>query len=45
MSATETTSFKDYDLVCGARIADHGMFAPTLVVPAEPGPAGPASSL
>jgi hypothetical protein len=41
MSASETTSFKDYDLVCGARAADHGMFAPTLVVSRRTWPSRP----
>jgi hypothetical protein len=41
MSATETVSFKDYDLLCGARVADHGMFAATLVVSRRTWPSRP----
>jgi hypothetical protein len=40
-AATETVSFKDYDLVCGARAADHGVFAPTLVVSRRTWPSRP----
>ena len=32
MSGTETTRFKDYDLICGATAMDQGTFAPTLVI-------------
>jgi hypothetical protein len=34
-------SFKDYDLLCGARTADQGMFAPTLVVSRRTWPSRP----
>jgi hypothetical protein len=41
MSATETIAFKAYDLICGARVVEHGMFAPTLVVSRRTWPSRP----
>ena len=41
MAASETVICKDYDLICGARPADHGMFAPTLVVSRRTWPSRP----
>ena len=41
MSGTETTRYKDYDLTCGARAADQGTFAPTLVVARRAWPSRP----
>ena len=41
MSASETVSFKDYDLTCGARAADQGRFAATLVVARRTWPSRP----
>jgi hypothetical protein len=38
---TETVSYRDYDLICGARAADHGTFAPTLVVARRTWPSRP----
>jgi hypothetical protein len=40
MNATETVSFRDYDLLCGARAAE-GMFVPTLVVSRRTWPSRP----
>jgi hypothetical protein len=41
MDATAIVSFRDYDLQCGARAADGGMFAPTLVVSRRTWPSRP----
>jgi hypothetical protein len=41
MNATAIVSFRDYDLLCGARAAEHGMFAPTLVVSRRTWPTRP----
>ena len=41
MSAPATVSFKSYDLVCGARAANQGMFAATLVVSKRTWPSRP----
>lgn len=41
MNATEIVSFRDYDLRCGARAAEPGMFAPTLVVSRRAWPSRP----
>ena len=41
MNATQTISFGDYDLLCGARAAERGMFAPTLVVSRRTWPSRP----
>ena len=41
MNATEIVSFRDYDLLCGARAAEPGRFAPTLVVSRRTWPSRP----
>jgi len=41
MDATATVSFRDYDLLCGARATERGMFAPTLVVSRRTWPSRP----
>jgi hypothetical protein len=41
MKASGTVSLKDYDLICGARAADHGTFAATLVVSRRTWPTRP----
>jgi hypothetical protein len=41
MNATETVSFRDYDLLCGAKAAEPGMFASTLVVSRRTWPSRP----
>ena len=41
MDDTEIVSFREYDLLCGARAADQGMFAPTLVVSRRTWPSRP----
>jgi len=41
MNATEIVSFRDYDLRCGVRAAEPGMFAPTLVVSRRTWPSRP----
>jgi hypothetical protein len=41
MDASKTVIFKDYDLICGARVADQGTFAPTLVVARRTWPSRP----
>ena len=38
---SETTRYKDYDLICGARADDQGRFAPTLVVAKRTWPGRP----
>ena len=40
-SVAVIVSFKDYDLLCGARAAEKGMFAPTLVVSRRTWPSRP----
>jgi hypothetical protein len=41
MNGTETIRYKAYDLICGARAADQGTFAPTLVVARRAWPSRP----
>jgi len=41
MVADRTVIFRDYDLICGARAADQGTFAPTLVVARRTWPSRP----
>lgn len=41
MNATPIVSFRDYDLQCGTRAAEPGMFAPTLVVSRRTWPSRP----
>jgi hypothetical protein len=41
MSASENVSFGAYELICGARAADQGVFAPTLTVARRAWPSRP----
>ena len=41
MDASKTVIFRDYDLICGARVADQGTFTPTLVVARRTWPSRP----